>query len=328
MKREVKVVIRCLTYNHEPYIRDCLDGFVMQKTNFPFVAIVHDDASTDGTTQILKDYAEKYPNIIVPIYENENQWSKHDGTIGRIMKDIINEYSHTYVAACEGDDYWIDPFKLQKQVDFLENNQEYGMVCCSSKIYVQGVGMKEGSFGHEYRGFEDLLDGNYIYNASVLRKKTLEEKYDEEIGIHPEWKMGDWPRILHCAIVSKIGYIDEPMSVYRVLPNSASHFNSFESFKAFNENSVAVAKFFIDKYHLDSINLYPQLDCWLHRRLLMKACEVGNVELVNQYKQGVTGLSTKEKIRVFISSHLFTKNLYDFYRKVKMFTKWYYFKNE
>ena len=102
------LAIRCLTYNHEPYIRQCLEGFVMQKTDFSFIAIVHDDASTDNTADIIREYAEKYPDIIKPIYETENQYSKHDGSLGRIMNAAIPE-NVKYVAMCEGDDYWIDP---------------------------------------------------------------------------------------------------------------------------------------------------------------------------------------------------------------------------
>ena len=76
--RELMVSIRCLVYNHEPYLRQCLDGFVMQQTNFRFEAIVHDDASTDGSAAIIREYAAKYPDIIKPIYETENQYSKRD----------------------------------------------------------------------------------------------------------------------------------------------------------------------------------------------------------------------------------------------------------
>ena len=114
------VTIRCLAYNHAPYIRQCLDGFIMQKTNFRFEAIIHDDASTDGTANIIKEYAEKYPDIIKPIFQKENQYSKGNDYIIRRMLD---EHTHgKYVAYCEGDDYRIDPLKLQKQVDFLEKN--------------------------------------------------------------------------------------------------------------------------------------------------------------------------------------------------------------
>lgn len=115
------VTIRCVAYNHEPYIRECLEGFVMQKTNFRFEAIVHDDASTDGTANIIREYAEKYPDIIKPIFETENQYSKRDGSLRRIMNSHMKG---KYIAMCEGDDYWIDPYKLQKQVDYLEKHAE------------------------------------------------------------------------------------------------------------------------------------------------------------------------------------------------------------
>lgn len=121
------VAINCITYNHEPYLRDALEGFVMQETDFPFVAIVHDDASTDGTTAILREYAARYPDIILPIYETENQYSKRDGSVGRIMQAARNATGAKYVAMCEGDDYWTDPQKLQKQIDFLESHLDYTM---------------------------------------------------------------------------------------------------------------------------------------------------------------------------------------------------------
>lgn len=128
------VTIRCCAYNQEPYIRECLEGFVMQQTNFRFEAIVHDDASTDGTAAIIREYAEKYPDIIKPILETENQYSKGDGSLGRIM----NEHTHgKYVAYCEGDDYWIDPLKLQKQVDFLEEHPEISFSVCRFNLLNQ-----------------------------------------------------------------------------------------------------------------------------------------------------------------------------------------------
>lgn len=83
------VAIKCLVFNYEPYLGDCLEGFVMQQTDFPFVAIVHDDASTDHSADIIREYATKYPDIILPIYETENQYSKHDGSLGRIMNAAV-----------------------------------------------------------------------------------------------------------------------------------------------------------------------------------------------------------------------------------------------
>lgn len=130
------VSIRCTVYNHEPFLRQCLDGFVMQKTTFPFEAIVHDDASTDGSAAIIREYAERYPDIIKPIYETENQYSKHDGSLRRIMDAAMHPNSK-YIATCEGDDYWTDPNKLQLQVDFLESHPDYYMTCHGYEYYYE-----------------------------------------------------------------------------------------------------------------------------------------------------------------------------------------------
>lgn len=132
---EVKplVAIHCLVYNHSPYLRDCLEGFVTQQTNFPFVAIVHDDASTDNSAAIIREYEQKYPHIFKPIYEIESIYKKGGfGAIDNVMLHAINATNAKYVAMCEGDDYWTNPLKLQKQVDFMEANPDY--VICSHKF--------------------------------------------------------------------------------------------------------------------------------------------------------------------------------------------------
>lgn len=131
------VSIKCTVFNHEKYLRQCLDGFVMQKTNFPFEAIVHDDASTDHSADIIREYAAKYPNIIKPIYETENQYSKHDGSLARILDSELDKSGCKYIAVCEGDDYWIDPLKLQKQVDFLESHTDVVVCSHTFPIYQQ-----------------------------------------------------------------------------------------------------------------------------------------------------------------------------------------------
>ena len=134
MSADPLVSIRCMVYNHEPFLRQCLDGFVMQQTTFPFEAIVHDDASTDGSAAIIREYAEKYPDIIKPIYETENLYSKHDGSVIRIMDAAMHPASK-YIALCEGDDYWTDPHKLQLQVDFLESHPDYSFSVHDVKVW-------------------------------------------------------------------------------------------------------------------------------------------------------------------------------------------------
>lgn len=128
----VMVSIKCMVYNHAPFLRKCLDGFIMQKTKFKFEVIVHDDASTDDSTDIIKEYAEKYPDIIKPIFETENQYSKGDGSVGRIMNAACHG---KYIAICEGDDFWTNSHKLQRQVDFLESHQDYMMCSHNYKIF-------------------------------------------------------------------------------------------------------------------------------------------------------------------------------------------------
>lgn len=129
--QEPLVSIICTAYNHGPFIRQCLDGFMMQKTNFPFEVLIHDDASTDNTAEIIREYEDKYPDIIKPIYQTENQYQKGI-KIG--VTYLYPRAKGKYIAECEGDDYWTDPLKLQKQVDFLESNPSYVLVCHQYKI--------------------------------------------------------------------------------------------------------------------------------------------------------------------------------------------------
>ena len=165
MNKAPLLAIRCLTYNHEHYIRQCLEGFIIQKTTFPFIAIVHDDASTDKTAEIIEEYALKYPDIIKPILEKDNQYSKHDGSLGRILNNAIPE-SVKYIAMCEGDDYWTDPLKLQIQVDFLEQHSDYAFICHRFVTYDQ----EKGFYRKEYAYAEYHKSSNLIITPRLFFK--------------------------------------------------------------------------------------------------------------------------------------------------------------
>lgn len=211
------VTIRCITYNQEIYIRQCLEGFVMQKTNFRFEAIVHDDASTDGTPEIIREYAEKYPDIIKPIYETENQYSKHDGSLRRIMEENTHG---KYVALCEGDDYWIDSLKLQKQFDYMELHPECSL--CFHAAYIlhpDGIQtIKRPSVIKQTYNAEDAIlgGGGFMVTNSMFYRS----KYIKTEGIPDFWKnapIGDAPCMLFLASKGNFGYIDDIMSVYRFM---------------------------------------------------------------------------------------------------------------
>ena len=124
---DIKVTVYCPAYNHESYIRSALDGFVMQKTNFQFEVLVHDDASTDRTADIIREYELKYPDIIKAIYQKENLYRRK---INRTYAYLLDKTRGKYIAFCEGDDYWNDPYKLQKQYDYMEAHPE-----CSAVVH-------------------------------------------------------------------------------------------------------------------------------------------------------------------------------------------------
>lgn len=206
------VTIRCITYNHESYIRQCLEGFVMQKTNFRFEAIVHDDASTDGTAAIIREYANKYPDIIKPIFETENQHSKHDGSLRRIMAAHMHG---KYIAMCEGDDYWTDPLKLQKQVDFLENHLDYSLCFHRAKV-ISDNGIGEDLYAHleekEYSGNEILKKWTIPTASAMYRRSFL-----SEVPVDSRFLYGDILYFLTMASKGRLYCLGDEMSVYRRL---------------------------------------------------------------------------------------------------------------
>ena len=233
------VTIRCLAYNQEKYIRDCLEGFVMQRTNFRFEAVVHDDASTDGTAAVIKEYAAKYPDIIKPILETENQYSKHDGSLGRIME----EHTHgKYVAFCEGDDYWTDPLKLQKQVDFLEGHLDYSM-CCSNYLVCDADNKKLRTFRrmqHEIT-IDDLLSANEIGTLTVAYRRCLMDDYNLPFK---DLRLGDYPFWFHLSMKGKCMCLPDVMACYRELVESASHSNDKRNLLLFEYDVLKIIDYY------------------------------------------------------------------------------------
>ena len=211
-----KISICCITYNHEKFIRQALDGFVMQKTNFPFEVIIHDDASTDGTADIIREYANKYPDIIRPTYQSENQWSKG---VNVLKTFVYPKIQGQYVALCEGDDYWTDENKLQKQVDYLDAHPDVS-VCFHPVKVIWEDGLQPDSifpqpkyrFNKTILTLEDLLKHNFIQTNSVVYRWCLKGKENTiPDGILP---VDYYMHLLH-AQAGKIGFLDDIIAVYR-----------------------------------------------------------------------------------------------------------------
>lgn len=212
-QQDYMVVVKCFTYNHEKFIEDALQGFVSQKTTFPFCALVVDDFSTDDTAKIIRRYEDMYPDIIKGVYLQENYYSQ--GGEKREKTEIITPWfdRSKYIAYCEGDDYWIDPYKLQKQVDFLESNPEYSM--SFHKVHVTADNtvdtllykdLKEG----EYFGSQ-IIENWIVPTCSVLVKKEV----CLSCPIDSRFYMGDNVLFLTAARVGRVYCIPGIMGVYR-----------------------------------------------------------------------------------------------------------------
>ncbi len=183
---EILVSVCCMTYNHVSFIRQCLDGFMMQKCSFNFEVLIHDDASTDGTQNIIREYVTRYPDIIKPIYQKENQYSKG---IDPNVKYNFSRAKGKYIALCEGDDYWTDPFKLQKQVDFLESHPDY--VMCSHRFnqYIQDKNLLEEEKNLTFQGadydLKNLIGGKWLTQTLTVmyRRDALDLQRYESYGM-------------------------------------------------------------------------------------------------------------------------------------------------
>jgi glycosyltransferase involved in cell wall biosynthesis len=209
------VSVSCITYNHAPYIRACLDGFLMQKTSFVFEILIHDDCSTDGTREIIEEYSKKYPDIIFPIFQTENQYSK--GVRGMMARFNFPRSRGKYIALCEGDDYWSDPYKLQRQVDFLEANTDFSICFHNMKILNESnPSAIEFTNSKDQESVSSILDlaskGNFMFTASVVFKKPKDG--------FPNWltdlPIGDYAIHLFNAQFGKIKFLDQVMGVYRI----------------------------------------------------------------------------------------------------------------
>lgn len=206
MRRIKKVSVITITFNQRKYIGKALESILSQKTNFEFELIVADDCSTDGTDKIIREYTEKYPNIVKPILRSKNigAWNN--------FVDALSNADGEYIALCEGDDYWTDLNKLQRQVDFLDKHPDYTICFHPVRVIFENGQEKDTIFPAETTGFttKKLLQENYIQTNSVMYRKKSD--YND---IAPSMMPGDWYLHLYHARFGKVGFINTIMSAYR-----------------------------------------------------------------------------------------------------------------
>lgn len=306
------VSINCITYNHENYIREALDSMLMQKTNFKYEILIHDDASTDRTADIIKEYQNKYPDIIKPILQFENQYSKGIKVSELNMRRALGKY----IAMCEGDDYWTDENKLQKQVDYMEANPECTF-CFHNAIVVDQMKNKKTRIvipwmpenrkifqpkNKKYTSGELQLLG-FIPTASFMFPKYVVEN-------PPKWfldaPVGDNAIKLLASSKGYAYYIDDVMCIYRFnAPNSATTKWKAEN----NEASIKRCERFIQM--LDAFNEYSeysydtdiQLSKLTWKTQIMKLTNNNEALRAKEYKDYFKLLPRNHRMKIYLFTY-------------------------
>lgn len=267
------VTVSCLTYNHKPYIEDAMNGFCMQQTDFPFICTIFDDNSTDGEQDVIKQYLEK--NFIMDdettMMRKETDdyvliYTRHNTNTNCFFAVYFLKYNHyqlnksripyllpewndiKYLAICEGDDYWTDPLKLQKQVNYLETHPECGLVHTKHKQYVEETGKFKDGWAEE-TDFEKNLIRNRICTMTTCYRSSFLVDYAKEIQRSPNWPMGDAPLWLYIMSKATSKLIPDETGVYRVRRESASHSDNIEKNIRFLLGGFDMKLYFIKKYH-------------------------------------------------------------------------------
>ena len=310
---KILVSINCITYNHEKYIEQALQSFLSQKTNFKFEILVHDDASVDNTRKIIEKYKDKYPEIIKPIYQIENQYQKGK----RVLHLNQSRAKGKYIAICEGDDYWTDVNKLQKQVDFMEKHSDCSLTvhgsffvnAATDKIQSEYYPSKQS----RYFSVEEIIRGDgglFMTNSMVFKSEYKDDKPDFLISA----PIGDYPLTINLALKGKVYYMHEIMSAYRLnAPGSWSErINSNESRIIEHLEKVIVM---LDKLNLYTESIYAgviretQIDL-LQRKYQLKY-DIKGLKKINRYKT----LNLKSKFVMILGNYF--PNLFSKIRRLK-----------
>lgn len=245
------VTVQVYAYNKEKYIAQCLDSILSQKTNYEYEVIVAENPGTDHTREILLNYQKRFPEKIILVLREKN--------MGFFYNYFASERLSRgkYIARCDGDDYWCDNLKIQKQVDFLESNIDVGLCYTRSRIFDDNrncFSQQEG--GLPWKGFKSELIKEPIQQPTIMYRRDLFWEYMNEI--QPEekgWLMEDVPRSLWFAWNSKVVRLDDITAVYRIVSDSQSHNIDYNKQERYHRSIRDIRLFYYDKYCKGETNL-------------------------------------------------------------------------
>ena len=302
--KNIMVSISCLTYNQEKFVADALDSFIMQKVDFEYEILIHDDASTDKTADIIRTYEERYPHLINVIYQSENTYSKG----AKICEFNQFRARGKYIAICEGDDYWTDPYKLQKQVEYMESHPSCSLcVHAGYKVNenkeLQKKHVRPNIGDKEFSIHEIISSGGRLFvTNSVLYRTDLVLTRPRFFELSP---VGDYPLMILLALQGSVYYIDTYMSAYRVgVEGSWSE-------RTYSNPEKAIRHFERTLEMLEELNQYTNHQ-YIESIDLRKNQVLFNMNLIqnkfdtlksSQFKHYYRQLSVTEKISILIRQH-------------------------
>lgn len=306
------VSIILITYNHEKYISKAIESILQQKTTFDTELLIGEDCSTDNTREITKEYQKRNPEKIKLITSTKN--------VGFIQNElrVLKNCKGKYIAFCEGDDYWTDPYKLQKQVDFLEQNPDYGLVHGDVNIYNQETGSLQKAINKTAnitipsgKIFEFLMSPSHAIKTMTvcLRKDILEKYYLSNLEIQQKkWFLIDISIWLTFALHSKIKYMDEVFATYRLLPESMSRSKNPQKLYQFHQKIFNIRFYFLGQKKV-SKKTEKKIMLSYNKSLFYDGYNLKDKIIFKQGMQGLQNLNYKWSIkdRIFIFLNLFRK---------------------